>query len=103
SPVPSGTLGVIKFDGAGNAAFSFTSVAIGSDANGNDGGKPPVTKATLTGSYSVNSDGSGTIDLTASSGGAFGFVVTDGGSGLLLLLTSAPNSNNVSFGTARQQ
>ena len=101
SPIPAGTIGVANFDGAGNVAVSYTSVDVGTDPN-----QPPVMSGTLTGTYSTNPDGSGTINFPAQSGqsgnSAFVFVVTDGGSGALLLLTTGTGSN-VSSGTARLQ
>ena len=63
---------------------------------------------TMSGTYSINPDGTGTIALKASSAQSpdltLAFVVTDGGSGLLLVRTEAgtPNSN-VEFGSARLQ
>jgi hypothetical protein len=96
-PAPAGTLGVASFDGAGNATVSFTSVGVPSS-----GGQPPVMNGAFTGTYSFNPDGSGIIDLTPSAGGKFAVVVTDGGSRLLLLLTSG-TGNSVSFGTATLQ
>jgi hypothetical protein len=96
SPVPNGTLGVMSFDAAGNVAMSFTSVAVGKD---DTSGQAPVSTGTLTGTYSINPDGSGTITFPAA---AYAFVITDGGSGLLLLQTIGTGSN-VSFGTARLQ
>jgi hypothetical protein len=101
SPLPAGTIGVANFDGAGNVAVSFTSVGVGIDPS-----QPPISRGTLTGIYSTNPDGSGTINFPAQSGqsgnSAFAFVITDGGSGLLLLQTDGTGSN-VSFGTARLQ
>ena len=97
SPAPAGTLGVASFDGAGNVTVSFTSVGVPQS-----GAQPPVMSGTFTGTYSFNPDGSGIIDLTLSSGGKFAVVVTDGGSGLLLLLTNG-TGNDVSFGTGRLQ
>jgi hypothetical protein len=101
SPLPAGTIGVATFDGAGNVAVSFTSVGVGSDPS-----QPPVMSGTLTGTYSTKPDGSGTINFPAQPGqsgnSAFAFVITDGGSGALLLLTNGTGSN-VSSGTARLQ
>jgi hypothetical protein len=61
---------------------------------------------TVAGTYSINPDGSGTVKLGAASGqsanSTFAFVVTDGGSGLLLLQTDGTGSD-VSSGTARLQ
>ena len=98
SPFPGGTIGVMKFDGAGNVAVSLTSVG---------GGNSSPAAATFAGTYSINSDGSGTINLRAASGQsagpAFAFVITDGGSQLLLLRTDSNPGFNVSFGIARLQ
>ena len=93
SPIPACTVGFTTFDGAGNVTVSFVSVGVGRDAS-----QPPVSSGTVTGTYSVNPDGSGTINLPAA--GSFAFVVTDGGSGLLMILTNG-TANNVSSGTAR--
>jgi hypothetical protein len=102
SPVPAGTIGVMSFDGAGNVAASFTSVGVGSDPS-----QPPVSSGTNTGTYSINPDGSGTINLASSSGqfanSTFAFVITDSGSGLLLLQTTGATGSNVSSGAARLQ
>jgi hypothetical protein len=98
SPFPAGTVGLMKFDGAGNVAASLTSVVGGSSSAGT---------VTLTGTYSINSDGSGTINFKAASGqGAgpqFAFVITNGGSQLLLLRTDINPAFDVAFGTARLQ
>jgi hypothetical protein len=104
SPVPTGTLGVMRFDGAGNVAMSSTSVGAGKD---DTSGQAPVSSGTLTGTYSINPDGSGTINFPAAPGqsanSTYAFVITDGGSGLLVLRTDANPGANVSFGTARLQ
>jgi hypothetical protein len=101
SPIPAGTIGVADFDGAGNVTVSFTSVGVGTDPN-----QPPAMSGTLTGTYSTNPDGSGTMNFPAQPGqsgnSAFTFVITDSGSGALLLLTTGTGSN-VSSGTARLQ
>jgi len=101
SPLPAGTIGVANFDGAGNISASFTFVGVGTDPS-----QPPVANGTLTGTYSINADGSGTINFPVQPGqsasSAFAFVITDGGSGFLLLQTDG-TGNNVSFGTARLQ
>ena len=95
SPIPAVTVGVATFDGAGNATVSFTSAGPG----GNNP-QPQVSNGNITGTYSVNADGSGTVNL--GSNGTFAFVITDGGSGLLLLRTNG-TTNSVSTGTARLQ
>jgi hypothetical protein len=98
SPFPAGSVGLMKFDGAGNVALSITSAGLASGA--------PAT-ATFTGTYSINPDGSGTINLTATSGQAaapsFAFVITDDGSQLLLMRIDNNTGFNVAFGTARLQ
>ena len=95
TPIPSGSVGAMSFDGAGNVSVTFTTVGLGSDVSG----------GTLTGTYTVNPNGSGTMSLVSPSGqpqGSLAFVVTDGGAGLLLLLTDG-TGNNVSYGTARME
>jgi hypothetical protein len=101
SPNVNVNLGVAKFDGAGNVALSFTFVG-SSDSNGQP--TPPIS-LTQTGAYSINPDGTGTFNLTAVPGSntqTFSFVVTDSGSGLLLIQTDRAGSG-VLFGTARIQ
>lgn len=100
-PDPSGFVGVVSFDGAGNAAMSITNVGAPKE-----GSPPPVMGGTLKGTYSLNPDGSGTITLIDPSGNpnqTFAMVFTDGGSGLLLVLTSGPPGSTVSSGAARLQ
>jgi hypothetical protein len=101
SPVPSGSIGVFDFDGAGNVTSSFTNV--GSPGTGPQLG---VGNGTSNGTYAVNPDGTGTIALTQANGQpgpTFAFVITDGGSQLLLLRTTINTSSSVAFGTARLQ
>src|SRR5262249_5744842 len=96
-PFPAGTVGLMKFDGAGNVAASFTSILSG-------GGGPGT--ATFSGTYNMNPDGSGAItlkDASGQSGPAFSFVLTDGGSQLLLMRTDNNARFDVAFGTARLQ
>ena len=99
SPIPSASVGVVNFDGAGNVTMSLTFVGLSGTV-----GKPNIFTGTSTGTYSVNSDGSGNITLTAANGNTqtYVFVITDGGSGLLLLQTNRAG-NGVQFGTARRQ
>lgn len=104
TPIPSGTLGSMSFDGAGNVSLTYTSVGVGSDV-GNVVAPPPVSGETLTGTYTVNPDGSGTMSLVSPTGvpqGSFAFVMTDGGAGMLLMLTDGTDTN-VTYGTARMQ
>jgi hypothetical protein len=97
SPFPLGTVGVMTFDGAGNVNVSLKNVG------GANGG---INSLTFTGTYSINPDGSGTINLQNPNGQAgptFAIVVTDGGSGFLLLRTDNNPGFDVAFGTARLQ
>ncbi|HYL38133.1 MAG TPA: hypothetical protein VEV17_19610 [Bryobacteraceae bacterium] len=101
SPLPAGTIGVVSFDNAGNAIVSFTSVGVGGAS-----GQPPVSAGTLIGTYTMNPDGSGAINVAAAGQGAnstFAMVITDGGSGIMLLLTNGTTGNSVSFGSGRVQ
>jgi hypothetical protein len=80
---------------------SFTNV--GSPGTGPQLG---VGNGTSNGTYAVNPDGTGTIALTQANGQpgpTFAFVITDGGSQLLLLRTTINTSSSVAFGTARLQ
>jgi hypothetical protein len=100
SPQAAGSIGVASFDGAGNLALSTTFVALGGAS-----GTANIFTGTQTGTYSINPDGSGTINFPAVPGqGAqtFALVITDGGSGALLLQLNR-SGNGVSFGTARLQ
>jgi len=103
-PVPASIVGVMAFDGAGNATMSFTHVGI---PNNDPSGALPTASATWSGTYSINPDGTGTITFTPppdqSPEVTVAFVATDGGSRLLLLQTGAGLDSNVSFGTARLQ
>jgi hypothetical protein len=97
SPFPAGSVGVAKFDGAGNVTVSVTAVGAGFTS---------AQSFTQTGTYSVNPDGTGTINLKNASGQAgpsFAFVITDGGSQLLLLRTDNNTGFDVSYGTGRLQ
>lgn len=96
SPQPTRDVVVLSFDGAGNIAASTTSVHAGEAAMSGD----------FVGTYTVNPDETGTITLDAIPGvqapQTFVFVITDGGSGLLLLQTHRLG-DGVSYGTARRQ
>lgn len=80
----SAILGVIKFDGAGNATGSYN-LQIGAS----DNKAAQSATGTLTGTYSTNPDGTGTATLTLDIGISFtfGMVITDGGQGLQLVAT----------------
>lgn len=103
SPIPWGQTGVMNFDAAGNVTAS--SSIVGPPGTGLDLG---VSTTSLSGTYTVNPDGTGTITFTDAAGATvakFSFVTTDGGSQILLLQTSAlsPTSASVATGTARIQ
>jgi hypothetical protein len=98
----SGLLGVLNFDGAGNVTATYTKVNVDFT----------VKSGTATGTYSPNPDGSNTVNLTFDDGSvwALAAAVTDGGSGLQLLVTGGdpmnffkgnPNPAQVLSGTGR--
>lgn len=94
----SALLGVLNFDGAGNitGTYTFLSSKANTPANG-----------TWTGTYSGNPDGSNTVNLTADAGATLTVevTVTDGGTGLQLLVTggSLPKPGQVITGIGRIQ
>jgi hypothetical protein len=102
SPGPSETLGVMNFDGSGNLTMSYKSFIPGGNPN-----QPPVSSASLTGTYSLNSDGTGMIQLPAQPGqpvaSAFAIVTADAGSQILLVKTDGTAGSNVFSGAARLQ
>jgi len=77
-------LGVMNFDGAGNASGSYTAQFAG--------GPPHVltTTGTFTGTYTTNPDGTGSVTTTLDAGITFTFatVTTDSGNGMQLVATS---------------
>jgi hypothetical protein len=105
SPLPSSSVGVLKFDGAGNATITYTQVGTSNDLALK---AAPSANATMSGTYTINPDATGTIALKSTSDASvvlgLAFAVTDGGSGLLLMRTEANTPNgNTSFGSARLQ
>lgn len=97
SPFPAGVIGSAKFDGEGNVEMAQW--GIGGAINGH-------TTANLTGTYSVNPDGTGTISFKNAAGQdvpAWAFVVTDNGTQLLLLRIDINPQSNVAYATARLQ
>jgi hypothetical protein len=102
SPSPSGAVGVIAFDGGGKVNVSYKSVGVGTDPN-----RPPVSNGTVTGTYTLNPDGTGTIRIPVQGGQAvpvaLAVVVTDGGSAMFLLQTDGTTDSSVSSGSARLQ
>ncbi len=90
-------MGVIRFDGTGNYTGNSTNVQVVDDPKAT---MPQVQAGPFGGTYTVNADGTGT--LTQPDGFALSFVITDGGSGLMLLPT-AGLGNHLVTGTARKQ
>ena len=84
--------GIINLDGAGNVNGSYTFV----------NGRPNAIPGKLSGAYSVSTDGTGSMTLNFDFGptGTAAIVVTEGGSGILML---ASVGNQVTSGTARMQ
>lgn len=96
-PFPAGSVGLLSFDGAGKVTLSVTNVG---------GLLTAPTSGSFPGTYVLNPDGTGTITLTGPNGqraGVFAFILTDGGSQLLLLRTDANPAFNVATGIARLQ
>src|SRR5579863_6840672 len=77
-------LGLMNFDGAGNVTGSYTS-EVGSSPTQTS---QPVTGA-LTGTYSSNPDGTGSVTIATAAGITitFAMVITDSGRGLQLVAT----------------
>ena len=95
--------GVITLDGVGNVTGSSgITVAASSDPNATVPDVQPTKSST--GTYTVNPDGSGTITLQNPNGKvtSLSFVMTDGGSQLMVVVT-AGLGNIVGTGTARKQ
>ena len=84
--------GIISLDGAGKLNGSFTLV----------NGRPAAFSGILSGAYSVNPDGAGSMTLNLDLGltATVAIVVTESGSGILML---ASVGNQVTSGTARMQ
>jgi len=96
--------GVVTFDNAGNVTVGGgVNIAIDSDPTA---GLPVVRPLqSPPGTYKLNSDGTGTMTFPDPNGNpptSFSFVVTDGGSQLMLVATSG-FGNTVITGTARRQ
>jgi hypothetical protein len=95
---PQGIFGLTYLDGAGKV-FGFYTIA------GNTGASAPLT-GTFTGTYSVNPDSTGSITINLDIGftSTYAMVVTDGGAGILLLLTGGTGGlKAVDSGIARMQ
>lgn len=82
--VPISAVGVLTFDGAGNISFSTLTLVV-------NGG---ISSETGSGSYTVNSDCTGSISLTSGSiaGITFNMVVIGGGTEVFGVLTSPGNT-----------
>jgi len=95
--------GRVTFDGAGNATTSggiFVSVDSNPNAN-----VPQVQQLPSNpGTYNLNSDGTGTLTFPNSNGNtiSFSFVITDGGSQLMVVATGGFGNAAVT-GIARKQ
>lgn len=84
-------LGILTFDGAGNVKAAVTQDNAGT-----------VTTIKATGTYSVNSDGSGSIVLSSNHGSTtFAFAIDSAGKGLQLI--KAVSGDSVQSGTTTQQ
>jgi hypothetical protein len=95
---PQGTFGLVYLDGAGNV-FGFYTIT------GNTGASAPLT-GTLKGTYSVNPDSTGSFSVTLDIGFSvtYSMVITDGGSGILMLLTGGTGGlKTANSGIARLQ
>ena len=93
---PGCIFGVFNLDGAGNITGSYTIVG--------SAGPTPIN-GTLTGTYVVNPDGTGSTSIRLDIGISIkqAIVVVDGGSGLQLLQTATSGGSAVISGTARMQ
>jgi len=102
SPNVNASVGVAKFDGAGNVALSITFVG----SSGDSGQPPTAFSGTMTGTYTINPDGTGSMNFAevpgVSNAQTFGFVTTDNGSGAFLVQLDRPGSG-VMTGSARLQ
>lgn len=90
------SIGIVSFDGVSKVTGSLTNNAAG-----------VVTKDTSSGTYSVNSDGSGTLSLTDKKGNTttVAFVINTAGKQIQYLVTSCNGAcaNYVQSGTAIHQ
>jgi hypothetical protein len=95
--------GVVTLDGAGNSTSSG-GISAGVDSNPNATAPQVQPTKGNSGTYTVNPDGTGTITLQNPNGKmtSLSFVITDGGSQLMLVVTSGLG-NVLATGTARKQ
>jgi hypothetical protein len=84
--VPVSAVGVLSFDGAGDVSFSSLTLVV-------NGG---ISSETGSGSYTVNSDCTGSISLTNGSiaGITFNMVIAGGGTEIFGILTSPGNTQS---------
>lgn len=104
SGVVAGTIqGVITLDGAGNATAGG-GITMSPDPDPNATAPQVQPTKPGTGTYTVNPDGTGTITLQNPNGKvtSIAFVVTDGGSQLMVAVTGGLG-NAIGTGTARRQ
>ena len=92
---PAAIVGVARFDGAGNVTVNQTFVQQDPSLTATN---PKVQSQALTGTYSVNADGTGAFTI---GGATTTIVLTDGGAGAMVVLTAG--GNYVATGTARKQ
>ena len=88
-------VGVLTFDGAGNVTGSYTSISLDT-----------VTTGTLGGTYTVKSNGTGTITFTTGSTAVFAITLNSTTAGLahgLQMLQTNDNNNEIISGTASLQ
>lgn len=101
-PNTTSSLGLASFDGAGNVTLSVTFVGA---ADGNGQPSTPFT-GTMTGTYSTNPDGTGSINFPAVPGVSntqnFVFVITDNGARVILMQIDRAG-NGVQIGTGQLQ
>ena len=96
---PAAIFGVFNLDGAGNLTGSYTFI-------GSITGPLPLLSGKVTGTYSINPDGTGsvTVNLDVGITTTQAIVLTDGGAGIQMLQTSSNGGGNtVISGSARKQ
>ena len=95
--------GVVMLDGAGNAIISG-GIVVGVDSDPNATAPQVQPTQANSGTYTVNPDGTGTITIQNPNGKltSLSFVITDGGSQLMLVVTAGVG-NALGTGTARKQ
>jgi hypothetical protein len=94
-------VGLFTFDGAGNASGKFTSYS-----SNKGGAGPKVSTGTATGTYTVNTDGTGRINLTSPNTVKFAFAIDSTAAAaqrLEMILLSLHSSSCAESGYAIQQ